>query len=162
MKKILLIICVALIFPNIMLIGQPKGRFEQQREKKVIKLLKLTEEQQKKFEAISEQFKKNILETRATIEKNQIDLKKMVAGGEVDEKLLVQLTDQNSKLQGEMKGMAVKRWIEVNKMLDKDQKATWAKMLSKVVMMRENMKDKMKDCMKQKRHMREGKRNKGE
>jgi hypothetical protein len=150
MKKIIVFVCMALIFPNILLLANNR----QNREKKVAYMLKLTDEQQKKFEDITAQFKKNMLDIRATIQKNRIDLKKMVAGETVDEKLLVQLTDENSKLQGEMKSIAVKRWLEINKILDKDQKETWAKMLGRVTMMRDNMKGRMKNFMMNKHPMR--------
>ena len=158
MKKILVFVCMALFFPNSFLLAQPHGQFEQGKEKRIIHLLKLTDEQQKKFADISSQFKKEIVDVRSKIKKNRIDLKKMIDGGALDEKLLVQLTEENSKLQGDIKSLAVKRWLEVNKMLDKDQKETWMKILSKVTspgMMQERMKGRMKNFMNNKHPMRD-------
>lgn len=158
MKRIVLFLCVALLIPNILLLGQPRAPFGEGREKKVARLLKLNDEQQKKFEEVSSQFQKKMVDLKSTIEKNRIDLKKMIFTQSIDEKLLIQLTDENSKLQGEMKSLAVKRWIEVNKMLDKDQQKVWAKVLGKVGMMQERM----KGMMMKNRMMRKGDNDKGE
>ncbi|KAF0152737.1 MAG: hypothetical protein FD143_665 [Ignavibacteria bacterium] len=112
--------------------------------KGIVKALKLTSDQEKKFDDININHQKAMVDVRAKIEKNQIELKSMLKEGNIDEKKLLQLTNENSKMKAEMKEAGIEKWIEINKMLDKDQKEVWAKHLAKFAGSAKMMKDKIK------------------
>ncbi|NMB80256.1 MAG: periplasmic heavy metal sensor [Ignavibacteria bacterium] len=155
MKKSILILSIFLF--SISLIAQPMGRMNKMGDpskRPIIAKLNLTPEQEKQFNDITIENQKKVIDLKAQIEKNRLELKKMVGEGKIDEKKLVDLTDANSKLQGDIKSLAVKRWIAINKILNDDQKLIWSKHLgmmgqpNKMMgMMKERVKDRMKDRM---------------
>ncbi|MEW6652227.1 MAG: periplasmic heavy metal sensor [Bacteroidota bacterium] len=112
--------------------------------KGIAKTLKLTPDQEKKFDDLNITHQKAMVDVRAKIEKNRIELKEMLKDGIIDEKKLLQLTSENNKLQTEMKEAGIKKWIDINKMLDKDQKEIWAKHLAKFAAGAKMMKDRIK------------------
>ncbi|MDP3580834.1 MAG: periplasmic heavy metal sensor [Ignavibacteria bacterium] len=144
MKKTALLI-VGLMFLAQVVSAQQPDMPPMQQGNHMVKALKLTPDQEKKVQELNFQHQKAMVDVKAKIEKNQIELKKLVLDGNIDEKKLLQLTSDNSKLQAEMKEMGVKKWIGINKMLDKDQKEIWAKHLLRMgagmKMMKEGMKD---------------------
>lgn len=144
MKKIALLL-VGFVFLAQVVSAQQPDMPQMQQGKHMVKALNLTPDQEKKVQELNFQHQKAMVDVKAKIEKNQIELKKIVLDGNIDEKKLLQLTSETSKLQAEMKEMGVKKWIEINKLLDKDQKEIWAKHLLRMgagmKMMRERMKD---------------------
>lgn len=154
MKKTALLI-VGLVFLAQVVSAQQPDMPQMQHGRQIVKALKLTPDQEKKFDDINLDHQKVMVDVRAKIEKNQIELKGMLKAGNVDEKKLLQLTNDNSKLQAEMKEMGVKKWIEINKMLDKDQKEIWAKHLLRMgagmKMMKEGIKDGARKMMREHR-----------
>lgn len=156
MKKMLFALSVLLFLTQVATAQRTEQRHFY--GKGIEKALKLTSDQESKFNDINTNHQKGMVDFKAKIEKNQIELKSMLKDGNIDEKKLLQLTNENSKLQAEMKESGVKRWIEINKMLDKDQKEIWAKQLARVAggvhMIKERMKAGIKNNM-MKRGMRE-------
>ena len=154
MKKTALLIVGLVFFAQVVSAQQPDMQ-QMHQGRQIVKALKLTPDQEKKFEDINLDHQKAMVDVRAKIEKNQIELKGMLKDGNVDEKKLLLLTNDNSKLQAEMKEMGVKKWIEINKMLDKDQKEIWAKHLLRMgagmKMMKEGMKDGARKMMMERR-----------
>ena len=144
MKKTALLI-VGIVFLAQVVSAQQPDMPPMQQGRHIVKALKLTPDQEKKFDDLNLEHQKAMVDVRAKIAKNQIELKGMLKDGNVDEKKLLQLTNENSKLQAEMKEMGVKKWIEINRMLDKDQKEIWAKHLLRMgagmKMMNERFKD---------------------
>ena len=90
-------------------------------------LLKLTAEQEKKFDDLVYQHKQDAIDIHAKIQKNRLELERMVKDNKIDEKKFFLLTDENSKLQGNLKNSFVKNWFEIYKMLNDEQKAIWSK-----------------------------------
>lgn len=158
MKKTALLLVAIIFAAQVISAQQPNMPHMQMQGKGIVKALKLTEDQEKKFDDINVAHQKAMVDVKAKIEKNQIELKSMLKDGSIDEKKLLQLTNENSKLQAEMKEAGVKKWIEINKMLDKDQKEVWAKHLARMAggakMMKERLKAGAKNIM-MKRGMRE-------
>jgi len=103
--------------------GQPMGP----RQGGIKNLLKLTAEQEKKFDDLVYQHRQDAVDLHSKIQKNRLELEKMVNDNKIDEKRLFQLTDENSKLQGNLKSSAVKNWLDVYKILNDEQKEIWAK-----------------------------------
>jgi Spy/CpxP family protein refolding chaperone len=123
---------------------------EQFRGKGFIEKLKLTPDQEKKFDDLRTQHQKDAVDFRAKIQKNRIDLHKIIKQGNIDEKKILDLTDENSKLQADMKRAGIKHWIDVYKMLNQDQQEIWVKALAKIgnpQMIKERMRDRVKNFM---------------
>lgn len=101
-------------------------------EKGIINLLKLSPDQEKTFSDLAYKHQLQVIDLRAKIQKNRLELKKMLVDGNVDEKKIFQLSDDNSKLQGDMKYSTTKRWIETYKILNDEQKSIWTKHLLQI------------------------------
>jgi Spy/CpxP family protein refolding chaperone len=130
MKKLSVLILSVLLLGNISTFSQP-GKGEP-RGKRIKADLKLTPEQEKKFDDFKYLHQQSVIDIHAKIQKNRLELKKMIDDGKIDEKKILQLTDDNSKLQGNIKFSATKLWLDVYKMLNDEQKAIWTKHLSKM------------------------------
>jgi len=148
MKKLLFSILSLVLLSNFSLFSQPTQDEPPmgQRGDGIKKLLKLTAEQEKKFDDLSYQHRQEAVDLRAKIQKNRLELEKMVNGNTIDEKKLFQITDENSILQGNLKNSAVKNWFEIYKILNDDQKAVWSKHLLQIgdlQAIRERMKGRM-------------------
>ncbi len=156
MKKIFLAILGLILLVNFSN-AQPKGDFPPTfKEKGIEKLLKLNPDQEKKFDELTYQFRKSVIDIRAKIQKNRLELKKMIDDNLIDEKKILQLTEENSKLQGEIKSLGVKRWLEIYKMLDADQKELWTKhcgRMSNMIFFKERIKGGIKNFIMERRKM---------
>lgn len=135
MKKLWFSILSLILLTNFSLFSQPMQGEPPMGPRKdgIKKLLKLTAEQEKKFNDLSYQHKQQAVDIHAKIQKNRLELKKMVDDNKIDEKKLFQLTDENSKLQGNLKNSAVRNWLEIYKILNDEQKAVWSKHILQMV-----------------------------
>jgi len=141
MKKLSVLILCMLLLGNIATFSQPDQG--EPRGKRIKADLKLTPEQEKKFNDLKYQQQQGVIDIQAKIQKNRLELKKMIDDGKIDDKNILQLTDDNSKLMGDIKYSATKHWLDVYKMLSDDQKEIWTKHLSQMTdpgVMKERMK----------------------
>ena len=134
MKKLFIPILSIFLLANISLSAQPMKDAPQfgRRGEGIKKILKLTQEQEKKFDDLVYQRKQEVIDVHAKIQKNRLELKKMLDENKIDEKKLVLLTEENTKLQGNLKSSATKHWLDVYKMLNDEQKTIWTKHLSQM------------------------------
>lgn len=134
MKKLHVLILSVLLLGNFSIFSQPiqDDPPSGPRGNRIKELLKLTPEQEKKFDDLKYQHQQGVIDIRAKIQKNRLELKKMIDDGKIDEKKVLQLTDDNSKLQGDVKYSATKHWLDVYKILNDDQKTIFTKHLSKM------------------------------
>ncbi|MBM4171887.1 MAG: periplasmic heavy metal sensor, partial [Ignavibacteria bacterium] len=117
MKNVKLILVIVLL-TLISISAQPGlGNGMQGLKHGPIAKLNLTPEQEKQFMDINLEHQKKMIDVKAQIEKNQVDMKKVMAEKNIDEKKLFDLTDANSKLQAQMKNFAVKKWLDIYKIL---------------------------------------------
>lgn len=130
MKKLSVFILSLLLLGNISIFSQPAQG--EPRGERIKNVLKLTSEQEKKFNELKIQQQQAVIDTRAKIQKNRLELKQMIDAGKIDEKNFLQITDDNIKLQGDIKYSATKHWLDVYKMLNDDQKAIWTKHLARM------------------------------
>jgi Spy/CpxP family protein refolding chaperone len=145
-----LITLIALIIVTVSYIqAQPKDHDFSMMGKRneFLKHLKLTPEQKKQFEDITSDNKKALIDIRAKIGKNRIDLKKMLDENQIDEQKILQLVDDNSKLQSEMKHSVATRLLSIYKILDEKQKEMYVKAVSHMLNA-ESMRGKMSPVMK--------------
>ena len=151
MKNTLRMLLVICLFISVTNYAQPmKGKGGMSHQRDIKSTLKLTPEQEKQFDDITYKQKQAAIDIKAKIQKNRLDFKKMINDKNVDESKILQLTDDNSKLQAELKRGSVKRWIDIYKILNADQKEIFLKGLDKLTdrnMMRGKMgKHMMKEC----------------
>ena len=91
----------------------------------VLKMLKLTDDQQKQLEKIQSDLQKKQIALRSKLETMRVDLRDLLRADSPDQaKIESQLTDI-SKVQNEMKLDAVGHWFSVNKMLTPEQQKIW-------------------------------------
>jgi len=131
MKKVISAALVVFLLTSLSLFAQPMGKsaFLQNNIKSK---LKLTPDQEKQFDDITYKQQQAAIDIRSQIQKNRLDLKKMISDKNLDETKVLQLTDENSKLQSDLKHAFVQRWLDIYKILNDDQKAIFLKGLSKL------------------------------
>lgn len=120
----------------------------------IIKKLKLTPEQEKKFDDLRSQHQKDAIDLRAKVQKNRIEMGKLLKQDNIDEKKIFELTEENSKLQAEMKRSGLKHWFDVYKMLDKEQQVIWANTLAQMgnpKVIKEKIRDRVKNFLMERR-----------
>lgn len=91
----------------------------------IIEILDLTPEQVKQFNDINYNHQKEVIELHSQIQKNRLEFKNLIVNKNIDDKKILALTDENSKLQAEIKRSAVNKWLAVNKILNDEQKEKW-------------------------------------
>mgnify|MGYP000280095425 CR=1 FL=1 len=129
MNKIILMIITVFITSSIF---AEIDNFENSpRKEKIAKYLNLTAEQEKKIDELNYNMKKVAIDLRSKIQKNRLELKKLIDDGNIDEKKILQLIDENNKLQGELKSNRMKNWLDIYKVLDKEQQQKWFKAFQK-------------------------------
>lgn len=94
---------------------------------KLIEDLKLTEEQQAKLSDLRYTHQKQMIDTRAEIQKNMLEVKKMMDDNNVDEGKLLKLTEANNNLRSKIHTSRVNMWLDVYKILNKEQQELWTK-----------------------------------
>jgi Spy/CpxP family protein refolding chaperone len=134
MKKLSISILCLLLLGNFSIFSQPAkdGPPFGQRGNRIKMALKLTPEQEKKFDDLKYQQQQSVVDIRAKIQKNRLELKKMISDGNFNEKNILQLVDDNSKLQGDIKHSATKHLLDVYKILNDEQKAIFTKFISRI------------------------------
>lgn len=134
-------IVVLLLFATVTVWAQPMGHGEGQGMLKgvrepggVIKMLKLTDDQQKQLETIQSDLQKKQIALRSKLETMRVDLRDLLRADNPDQgKIENQMTDI-SKVQNEMKLNAVGHWFSVNKILTPEQQKIWKEHRSMVTM----------------------------
>ena len=94
---------------------------------KIQKMLKLSDEQLVKFNDIKSKNQLSVIDIQAEIKKNRVNIKNMMANNKVDADKLIELTDANSDLHGNIKSSKTKMWLDIYNLLNEEQKVTWTK-----------------------------------
>lgn len=94
---------------------------------KVIEDLKLTDEQQTKFNDIRYAHQKQMIDVRAEIQKNRLEVKKMMDDNNINSDKLLKLTDANNNLRSKIHTSKINMWLDVYKVLNKEQQEIWTK-----------------------------------
>lgn len=96
---------------------------------KFIDELKLTADQQAKFDDLHYNHKKMIIDTKAEIAKNRLELRKMLNDNNIDEGKILKLTEANNNLRSKIQTSRVNMWLNIYKILNKEQQELWAQHL---------------------------------
>ena len=133
MKKTIMLLTGLFLLSYLTIEAQPKMQNTQFGNMgRIKKALKLTPDQEKKFEDIKYKQQQEIIDIHAKIQKNRLDLKKMLTDNKVDQNTVLQLVDDNSKLQGEVKHAVAKGALDIYNILNDDQKPIWAKIMLRI------------------------------
>ncbi len=96
-------------------------------KERITALLKLTGEQQKKFNNFFFTQQNASIDLRADIQKVRLKIRKMMAENNVDGDKLLALTGKINQLQGKLKMLRTKFWLNVYKILNDSQREIWIK-----------------------------------
>ena len=114
------------MFASFTLNAQPahrKGpRFEQIKEQ-----LNLDDNQEKQFNDLHFDHAQQVIDMKAEMQKNKLAIKKMMTNNEVAESRLRELTSANNDIRGKIHSSKVDMWLDIYKMLNKDQQEIWTK-----------------------------------
>jgi Spy/CpxP family protein refolding chaperone len=134
MKKLGVLIVGLLLLGSFSIFAQPAkgGPPFGHRGDRIKAALKLTPEQEKKFDDLQYQQQQSAIDIKAKIQKNRLELKKLIKDGNIDENKILKLVEDNSKMQGDIKLSATRHWLDVYKILDADQKPIFAKFVSRM------------------------------
>jgi len=94
---------------------------------KVMEDLKLTDEQQTKFNDIRYAHQKQMIDLRAEIQKNSLEAKKMMADNNINSDKLLKLTENNNNLRSKIHTSKVNMWLDIYKILSNEQQEIWTK-----------------------------------
>ncbi|OGU34497.1 MAG: hypothetical protein A2068_02350 [Ignavibacteria bacterium GWB2_35_6b] len=120
---------------------------------KVMQDLKLTDEQQSKFNDIRYAHQKQMIDVRAEIQKNRLEVKKMMDDNNITPDKLLKLTDANNNLRSKMHTSRINMWLDIYKILNKEQQEIWTNHFAN---MGERIGERMHDRMGQGKGMKRG------
>ena len=95
------------------------------REGGVVKMLKLTDDQQKQFDKLQSELQKKQIALRSKLETMQIDLREIFRADKPDQGKIESQISDISKVQNEMKLNHVGHWFSIDKMLTPEQQMIW-------------------------------------
>ena len=112
----------------------------------MIKKLNLTPEQDKQIKDIRYERQKKPIDLRSQIQKNRLELRHLISNNNIDEKKILNLTDENSKIQAELKKSAIQNWLAIYKILTPEQQEIWIKHFGQMRNgMRANIRNRIKE-----------------
>lgn len=94
---------------------------------KIQEMLKLSDDQSSKFNEIKYQHQLSVIDIQSEIQKNQVNINKMMVDNNVDTDKLIEFTNTNSDLHGNLKTSKTKMWLDIYNILNDDQKKNWTK-----------------------------------
>ena len=133
MKNVISMIIALFLVTAVSFSAQPMKGKGGMFHKNIKAQLKLTPDQEKQFDDITYKQQQAAIDLRAKLQKNRLDLKKMISEKTLDADKVLQITDENSKLQAELKRGMITRWLDIYKILNADQKDIFMKGLSKLL-----------------------------
>lgn len=99
--------------------------------------LKLTDEQKQKVQQLNLDQQKQNIKINSEIQLNRVEIKKLFTEKALDTKKLASLTENNGKLELQIKTLKTENWITIYNLLNDDQKITWKKHFQLAGMMRD-------------------------
>jgi Spy/CpxP family protein refolding chaperone len=104
-------------------IAQDRGPM--QRQGRMMERLNLTEQQQKQFDALASDFRKQAVDRRAEIAKARIELMDLLKADTPDQKKISSQITNIANLEAAAKEQALDHWFQVNKILTPEQQKIW-------------------------------------
>lgn len=111
---------------------ETKGTDEFGPKARIVELLKLSDDQQAKFNDFHYNQKLMMIDTRAQIQKNRLEIKKMMMDNNINSERILQVTENNNKLRSKIHTSKVKMWLDIYNILNKEQQKIWTKHLARM------------------------------
>ncbi len=90
-----------------------------------IKQLNLSDNQLQQFNKYQFDSQNEAIDLRAQIQKKRLKIKNMMQTGDINSKELLNLTNQISDIQAKLKESKVRTWLNIYKILNKEQQKLW-------------------------------------
>lgn len=142
MKKLSLCLLAGLLLANVAWAQHGPGSGMNRKIGKIVKELKLTEQQQKDFQKIKTDMMKSMIEQGSKLATARIDLQQMFNADNPDKSAIDKKVDEMGDQVAQLGKMMVANWFAVNKMLNADQQKVWKKALNIGPMMQGMMREK--------------------
>ena len=94
---------------------------------KLIEELDLSDTQVDQINNLRYAHQEEMIDFRSRVEKNRLEIQKLMGEDQIDTEKVIELSEQSSTIQAEMKRSKVNMWIGIYNLLDDNQKKTWAK-----------------------------------
>ncbi len=130
-----------------------------QREK-MMKGLKLTDQQQEQFSKVKFDTQKKMIELKAKVETSKLELRRLMDAETIDKSLIEKKMNEIAVNEVAIRMNHLNSWIELNKVLTPEQQKIWKKALAirpeqmkRKMMMQREMRDQMEPPMEQEREV---------
>jgi Spy/CpxP family protein refolding chaperone len=141
-------IFIAFIFLAILpltYISAQKGKEGEKRERNFIQQLNLSEEQKTEFKNLKFNFEEKMIDLQTELKKNRLEFRKMLNNDNLNDDDVYKLAEKGSKIRNEMMNSKISFWLDVNKILTKEQRDIWKRNFEKTVMQNDNSFEKRRD-----------------
>ena len=144
MKNIFASLLIAIFALSFSLAAQPRG-MKMDGQGKMMKELKLTDQQKEQWQKVHFDAEKKNIESRAKIETAHLDLKKLMLDDKQDKSAIEKKMKEIADLQVAEKMNRFNTWSELNKTLTPEQQVIWKKALLMRLEMNDHQPMKMKN-----------------
>jgi Spy/CpxP family protein refolding chaperone len=103
-----------------------------ERPERMIQQLALNDEQQKQFDALASEFRKESVDRRAEIAKARIELMDLLKAESPDQGKITNQLEKIGALESAAKANGLDHWFQVNKILTPEQQKMWKKTLIRI------------------------------
>jgi len=103
-----------------------------ERPERMIQQLALNEEQQKQFDALASEFRKESVDRRAEIAKARIELMDLLKTESPNQGKITNQLEKIGALESAAKANGLDHWFQVNKILTPEQQKVWKKTLIRI------------------------------
>lgn len=105
--------------------------------------LKLTDDQKQKIQQLRLDMEKEIIKINSQLQLNRVDLKTLFTDKQLNTGKLSGITEENGKLELQIKKLRTDNWIKIYGLLNDDQKEIWKKSFEHRNMAREGLRNRM-------------------
>lgn len=105
--------------------------------------LKLTDDQKQKVQQLNQDMEKEIIKINSQLQLNRVDLKTLFTEKQLNTGKLSGLTEENGKLELQIKKLRTDNWIKIYNLLNDDQKEIWKKSFERRGMAGEALRNRM-------------------
>jgi Spy/CpxP family protein refolding chaperone len=130
------------------------------RREKMMKELKLTDQQQEQFDKVKFDTQKKMIELKAKVETSKLELRRLMDAETIDKSAIEKKMNEIAVNEVAIRMNHLNSWIELNKVLTPEQQKIWKKALAirpeqmkRKMMMQREMRDQMEPSMEQEREV---------
>lgn len=136
-NRIIFVLGTILILLTTITISAQKRNFKRDRSPDRLEELKLNDNQKEKINALHFDLEEKKIELQSAMKKNRLEVRKLMEKENFSDGELMALTEKGANLRTELLKLRVSFWLDVNKILDVDQKEIWKKQFRGMDMLNE-------------------------